>query len=512
MMGENLIIWYRDKMKREWKIAFFSAFLVCLLVHIYKFTNTLPNHDSVYNIYSTQNITGSGRWFLQYVCGISSYFDLPWLNGLLSAVYLGLTAVIVTELLDIKNPVVIILSSAILAASPSTTETVFFGYTVDGYMLGLTMGALAALLSCKNPSVRKSVFSAVLLSLTCAVYQAYLSFAILLCAAYLVLHLMNPDFTVKKAWGWIGRHVVIYTAALASYYVVWKIALRAMDVQAVGYQGIDQVGHIGISTLVHGAIDSVSNLFYFLFEWNIFKFPISTYAAINVIFVLCFIGILVAALKKSNAGKEFGRLATILLVLLACVPMISIWEFTSDTVFYRPMMLHSVSVFYILALILCNRWVKPKFSTIFGLLTAAMVFNFAVMANISYFYLDKSYERSYYIASEIMEEIEELTLPEGGKVIKIAFIGDRGQETRLDNKYPSNQNFMMSKLLESDIISNGEHAYRFMENLFGLNLPEVTSQEQKQLEKNPQVQNLPTWPNRDCVAVIDDTVVVRLGK
>ena len=83
MMGEDLIQFYKEKIKKEWKIAFLAAFLGCLLVHIFKFTNTLPNHDSLFNVYADQNVIGSGRWFLQYACGISSYFDLPWMNGLL---------------------------------------------------------------------------------------------------------------------------------------------------------------------------------------------------------------------------------------------------------------------------------------------------------------------------------------------------------------------------------------------------------------------------------------------
>ena len=95
-------------------------------MHIFKFTNTLPNHDSLFNVYADQNVIGSGRWFLQYACGISSYFDLPWMNGLLCAVYLGLTAAIVAETLDMKNPVVIVMSSLVLVTTISTTETLFF--------------------------------------------------------------------------------------------------------------------------------------------------------------------------------------------------------------------------------------------------------------------------------------------------------------------------------------------------------------------------------------------------
>lgn len=82
-MGTDLLVFYKDKVKKEWKIAFWAAFAACLLIHIYKFTNPILNHDSVFNVYTDQNMTGSGRWLLQYACGISSYFDLHWVNGLL---------------------------------------------------------------------------------------------------------------------------------------------------------------------------------------------------------------------------------------------------------------------------------------------------------------------------------------------------------------------------------------------------------------------------------------------
>lgn len=124
-MGLNLLYLYQKRIKKEWKIAFFSVFIACLLIHIYRFTNPILNHDSIFNVYSDQNMTGSGRWLLQFACGISSYFDLHWINGLFCAVYLGVTAAIITELFELKNPVVIALTGTFLAGTPSTTETLF---------------------------------------------------------------------------------------------------------------------------------------------------------------------------------------------------------------------------------------------------------------------------------------------------------------------------------------------------------------------------------------------------
>lgn len=56
-MGESFITLYREKVKRSWKTAFYGTFLACLLIHIYKFTNTLPNHDSFYSVYFDQDMT-----------------------------------------------------------------------------------------------------------------------------------------------------------------------------------------------------------------------------------------------------------------------------------------------------------------------------------------------------------------------------------------------------------------------------------------------------------------------
>ncbi len=60
-MGDFLIDFYKNKIKREYKIAFFFTFAAVILIHIYKFTNNLPNHDSLYNVYTDQNVLGSGR-------------------------------------------------------------------------------------------------------------------------------------------------------------------------------------------------------------------------------------------------------------------------------------------------------------------------------------------------------------------------------------------------------------------------------------------------------------------
>lgn len=507
-MGNELISFYKNKVKKTWKIAFLSAFLGCLLIHLYKFTNTLPNHDSLYNVYFDQNMTGSGRWFLQYACGISSYFDLPWFNGFLSAVYLGITAALVTELFGMENPVVITLSALVLAACPSTTETFFFEYTADGYLLGMLLAVFAACVQCKEKRLPGgNVASGICLCLSLAIYQAYISFAIVLSLCWLVLRLLEYKISVRDAWKWVGKQILVYAVAMAAYYGIWKLILLVTGQNATGYQGINEVG-ISLSTVIGGFAESIRNILFYYFEWNILEHPITIYAVLNIIFVLCFVAVVIYAIIKSGIYKQKAKLLSLLLCLMVCIPVISIWCFVSSDTAYRPMMLHSVSVFYILALILFDRWVHTKASTLFGLFMAVVVFNFSVMANISYFYMDKCYEKSYYMGSQMMELIEEIQCEED--ITAIAFIGSRAVDVAITPEFPGNRIHLLSSLLEEDLLFDDTHSYMFLRNTFDLTIPRAGEERVKLLEASDTVQQMPEWPAEGSMQVIDDILVIKL--
>lgn len=506
-MGGELIAFYRDRVKKNWKQAFVVTFVACLLIHIYKFTNTLPNHDSMYNDYSSQDITGSGRWFLQYACGISSYFDLPWINGLLCAVYLGAAAAVIVEIFQITNPVVIALSGMILAASPCTTETLFFGYTADGYLLGLLLSALSALLSCAGKGWKQNLISGICLCLSLAIYQAYVSFAAVLCVCYLICRILNGEETVKSVCKWVSRHILLYGAAMAAYYLIWKLLLAAKGMQAVEYQGISAVGHITVATIVNGAINSVRNLALFFLEWNILEHPVSAYSVLNIAFLIGFGFVLIKALIRSKVIRKPMMLMMVLICLAACVPIISIWNFTSDSVIYRPMMMHSVCVLYIFALVLFEKWVGTRASTWFGLLTAVIVFNFALMANIAYSYLDKCYQKSYYMGMELMGQIQQYE-----DIHQIAFIGHRGESVSLTEESHIDSIHIFSGMLEEDLLYDHSHAYLYLKNTFGMEIPEAPPTVIWEIESRTEAEAMESWPADSAVKVFDDILVIKLGE
>lgn len=510
-MGSTLLTLYKEKFKSTWKIAFVSSLIVFFLVHMFKIANTFPNHDSYFNVYNDQDMTVSGRWFLQYACGISSYFDLAWVNGLLCALWLCATNIVITELFALKNPVVICLTSAIIVACPATTETLFFGFTADGYLLGLALAALSACLSCCARHWLHFAWSGICLCLCCAIYQSCVSFSVVLCICWLVMELLENRISVRDAWCWIGKHVLLYAASLAAYYLIWKLLLSIRGIEAVSYQGIDAVGQIEFATLLSGAVKSLTNLFFLFLEWNILEHPITLYGVLNIGFLICFAGIIVTAFIRSGCFRRPGAWMVALIALAASVPIISVWCFLSDGVQYRPMMMHSAVLYYVLAVILFDRWTDVKRSTAFGLLMCVIVYNFSVMANISYGHLDKCRERTYYEGIQMMDTIDTALNQSDACPAAVAFIGSRALEVSFTEEDPASSVHILNQLLEKSLLFDHHHIYPYLTSTFGLTLPSASGTFMTELTNSGMIDSLAVWPEDGCCTIIDDILVINLG-
>lgn len=135
----------RTKIKNTWKIAFLSAFVLGILIHLPVMISDIPNHDGLSSMYFDQNMITSGRWFLSVACGFSSYFTIPWIIGLIGLLWLALTAVALTELLELADPLVIMAVSGLLVSFPALASTFAYVFTMDGYMMALFLAILAVL-------------------------------------------------------------------------------------------------------------------------------------------------------------------------------------------------------------------------------------------------------------------------------------------------------------------------------------------------------------------------------
>ena len=517
-MGAEILRFYQTKLKREYKIAFFSTFFIAILIHIYKFVNTLPNHDSIYNYYSDQNVLGSGRWALSLACGVSSYFDLPWVIGVLSCLFIALTVVVIVALFKLKNPILIGLIGALLAASPATTETFFFLFTADGYMIAMLLATLAVYFSrIEENRLSGFVLSGVCICVSCGIYQAYVSFALLLAICYFVDELLQNNYSKQSYFKWILRQIVIYVVSLAVYFVIWKLCMRLTGTVANDYQGISEVGTISLGLLVRGLLNSIKTTILYFLQWNVLEHGFTLYSILNLVFL----GIMVAGIfiscRKSNIFKRKWMVVLLALCLAAIMPFAGIWHFVSDDVGYRAMMLQSLTLLFVLTAVLYERWAKPVLSNIVGTFLIIIVVNNALMANISYFYLNLCYERSYAEGIEMMIEIHDLQNEYDFN--KIAVVGNRIYEVQyedLDSETgkarASGKIHILSGGLEKTLLYDSDRTTKFLQATFGLDLEVVGWMQRNKLLDSAEVQAMGCWPERDSIAVIDDILVIKLSE
>ncbi len=508
-MGAGLLRFYREAVKKSWKAAFASAFFIGLLVHLYKFANTLYIRDSVLNDYASQNIVASGRWFLSIACSLSSWFDLPWITGLFSLALIGLTAAVIADLFRMENPVVIVLSSGLLAAFPAVTATFFYEYTADGYMLAMLLAALTARLTAmEGRGLPRWIAAGACLCLSCGIYQAYVSFALVLSICHFLQEALEGRRSDRDCLRWVGAQTAVYAGGLAAYYGIWKLCLRLEGVQPTGYQGIDRVGLDG-GTLRLAVGSIFRRLREFLLDWDILPEGWTVYAALNALFLAALAFGLIFAAYRSGLYRRPVQLLLSLLAAAAVPFAACVWYFTSPAVDYHPLMLQSLAVPYLFAAVLYDRWFPPRQSTLAGLLLAAIVLNFSIQANIGYFYLHRCYEATYQTCGELLGRIRLLT---DRDPIPITVVGSASDRTRLDQTTEARAVHNMSQLLQKTLAYDQGHLVEFMRITFDCDLAYPPAEERARLASSPEAASMPCWPAAGSVAVIDGTVVVKLSE
>lgn len=535
-MGNELTEFYQDRIQKRWKTAFYSAFFLGLLIHIYKFTNLLPNHDGLYNFYSSQNMVASGRWFLSIACCLGSFFDLPWVNGILSLVFMGLTAAVIADIFDMENPCLIVLSSGLLVSFPAITATMAYEFTADGYMIAMFLAALSVRLTRMDMLDKKHwksmVCSGICICLACSIYQAYVSFAFLLAVCYFMTELLENRREEKKYWQWIGLQIVIYGLAMAAYYLIWKICLRIQGFAAASYQGIDQVGTVNAWVLLGGFRKILRDTVRFFLEWNILEHGVTRYSVLNILFLLAFSVALAVSAKKSEMKWHH------ILLLVLCVAAIPIggflWYLTSPDVFYHALMLQSLCLIYIITAVLYERWMPHRIQNLALILLMVIVFNNSVTANIYYSYMDQSFRKTQAVAAEVSTRIH---LLDDGTVRYVALCGgldDWKQEDyfaqdklRQLGGWKTVNKTLLSPMFLSLYTDFDLYYYRcngleypVVENEPGIPAPQnwefrfptLSTADILALSQTEQVRNMPIWPARDSVQVLGDTIVVKLSE
>lgn len=395
----------KEKFTKERMLVFFSVLLLGVLAHGYRLVNNIPNWDGLVNRYHDQNMIDLGRCFLGISCGISSYYELPFINGLLAVLYIAVTAVLVCEILEIKTVFGKVAAAGICVTFPVVTSTFCYMYTADGYFLGaLCMSIAVWLLSRKKNGW---IPATILICWGSGIYQAYLTFAISLILFKAIGDVLFREKKTEDVLVFLGKSLLAGGLGSGLYYLCLQLLMKLQHVELRDYQGISNVYSMRAVDLVDSVKNIAKQFFIFLVgngeKWNL-------YVILNLTMLS---GIIILTLVLFFRKKIYqSRKRLLLLVVLGiAVPVGTFAIFLiAPYVDYHMLMCYGMVGVYLYFVQLyeqktgSGRWENIKKWGVL-LLTSLMIFNFILIANISYHFLELGFDKSVAMVLRMSDRI-----------------------------------------------------------------------------------------------------------
>lgn len=544
---ENL----KDEISSVTKGAFFSALVFGLLAHMVPMTGDFPNHDGLGSLYFNQDMLSSGRWFLSIACGISSYFALPWLIGVLSVLYIGIAAALTCSVLKIRNKYSAIVIGALMATFPALASTFAYVFTMDGYMLGLLMAVAAVYFT------KKFWFGwiggAVLLALSLGTYQAYLPVAVILSMYAALLILMGEDRRIAtsktsgssdEAAGTEERDSAktkilkilrfLYMGLLGGglYFVILKVLLKVRGLELASYQGADSInlgaaqeasqsaGPAGAG-LISKIVSAYKDFAVFSVKSKVLAPNVFVWIALGVLTGAALMLLLREIVKKKWYKSPVLYIAIILIALIYPVASNVVMIVMGDVTYHAIMRYQWVLIPIILIAICDLLAYKPEYYAVkegresfvklvtwlIPILGCLIAFCYIVTDNIGYSNLQKKYERTYAYCERLLDRIEQTDGYYPG--IPIAMIGvvSEDQYPKADLTEGVTDNLIG---LSGDYLCyKGADYKHFFKAYLGADLNIISGEEIGEIYNSEEYVLMDSFPGKTSVKLVDGTIYVK---
>lgn len=503
----------KKRIKPQWKIAFAAAMLLGLAIHMPILLSDIPNHDGLDSMYFDQNMITSGRWFLTIACGISSYFTIPWVIGLLGLIFLACGAAALTELLKLEDTVAIVAASGLLVAFPALASTFAYVYTLDGYMLAILLAILAVLWVEKG----RLGFLPGALCLACSmgIYQSYLPFAILLCI-YKILIICMEDGIIKQKIKSSLNYLYMGMAGAALYLIILQVLLKIQGKELASYQGIDQgLGQLGAASAETGLLSTIVSMYRDFFAFTLrgnvlFNSPISAAAFLGLVAFVLFTLVVLAVKRKW--WKKFTFFVIIGLLVLVLPIVSNVILLISPDVTYHLLMRYQWVLYLICMLAFISRYAgggRWMTAVQWGAMAAALVLllHYGVTDNIAYSNLEKRYEKTYAYCLRLLDRIEQTQgYYQGIPIAMIGVVSDvEYPPTDITGKVTSN----MIGMNGDSLLYRGTNYQIFMKNYLGATLNILPQEAMEEMYYHPEYMEMDSFPGRDSIRIIDGIMYIK---
>lgn len=511
--------------KPQWKSCFIWTCIIGFLTYFYTISHHFLSYDSVWNLYSDQDMISSGRPFLQYACQISSFYDLPAVNGFLAVFYLALTAVIIVEIFEIRSNWTAAVIGGFSVTFPSIIETFCHTYTVDGYMLAVLLITLAFFLTNRFrfgfiPGILLTAFSI-------GVYQAYFSYLIALCIIYLLVYLTECA-QIKMILQKSARYLLMGVGGYALYLIGLRGMLLIKDAALSGYQGSDAVFSFSPQSLIENIPATIRSVFVLTAWGNVF----TTTEPMKVAYIVLLLSAVILYICRFVQKKCYKSIFHVVfaLALILVLPFgLNLITLMNPNVFYTLLMRYSWMTVFIFPAILSDRLLAcgeqisvrslrqekhRRFPLIMrslvSVFSAVMIFEFGIVANIVAFNMEERYEKSYALCIRLVDRLEQTPGYQTG--MEVALLGGLPSQV----SYPPTS--VTTKDLSGYFGASGEVCFSsterfatFCAHYLNVTITTISGEREIALVGTEEFQNMPHFPAEGSIRLIDGVWVIKIN-
>ena len=510
ILPEKIINKIKNNILPQWKICFISAVVIGLITHLYKITNWLPNWDSLVFRYDAQNMLSMGRWFLPVASGISSFYDLPWLTGLMAILFHALGAVAIVEIFEVKKAVTACLIGATVVSFPTVTSVMMYNYVADAYALSFLFAVLAALFLTKEKP--KYLISVILIALSVGIYQAYITVTIMLLLCFLIIKALSKDTKIKELFIFVGKFLLTGVLGMVLYYVALTLLLKLTKTTLLDYQGFGDAASLsGIN--IYASLYTIKESFFgYFFD---FSNGINAFSIINIVIVLTSAILYLAHIIKNKIGL---LKSLIIAAFVAFLPVgASVLSFLNSSIDYHNLMKMGFLIFYLLFILIYEKidFEKINFQAIKSwsvlVISAVLIFNYIIIANVSYHKLNMSYEKSIGSLNRIADRIEQTDgANECDSVLVLGALDN--SEAYSSNLPPDMTGTTDGFIIRADDEIVGQSVLcSALNDYCGKEYKFLSGEEKQELLDKIDENNLSNWPDKNSIQIISNVIIIKLG-
>lgn len=517
---EKLDVQIQPKLK---KIALYTLIFMALL-HGYRYVSLGFSHDSLAFAWQPdlEWQISLGRYMQPFYWWIiRGRIGAPFIVGVLSYGYMVGSVYGVASLLDLKAKTSLFLLAGLMCGSLAFIALdATYSHTADVYMLALMLNIAAAWLCLRGRRRVPSVLAAaVLLVISTGLYQAYLQVFTALTMVWALLRLLKTDGrAIPEAAARCAQSFLALMLAMALFFVGYYVVMAVTGVEAVS-----KANSIGGMKVLSGAalVDMVKTTWKMpLRQLGRLQGRIAPLARMLTAVVLMTGAAATIFTARRSRVSAWQALGMAVLALLLPFGMNWICLFCGGVVHDLMMYAYIVPLLAALAanerawnLALANKGKQIGKKTraaacVLPLAVLTLLFDRGIYANQMYLKKDLEYDATLSVMTRVVDRIEQVEGYIPGET-PVEFLGDI-QRSQLAMTRPAFAHLgSLTGTEENYAITYGDTFWMYLEDVMGY--PIKRFRETKNEEQERVTDDMPCFPDKDSVQMVDGVVFVKLA-